>query len=128
MSFSADALFAFDKAELKPEGKVMLDDLVLQLGAANYDLIQATGHADRIGSTDYNQRLSERRALAVKDYLVSRNVLASRIEADGKGETQPMTKATDCTGPTSARIIACLQPDRRVDVEMQGTKTVASSR
>ena len=90
-------------------------------------LIGASGCA-RIGRTDYNQSLSERRAVAVKDYLVSRNVLASRIEADGKGETQPVTKAADCAGRTSPKVIACLQPDRRVDVEMQGTKTIASSR
>jgi len=128
MSFSADALFAFDKSVLKPEGKAMLDDLVGQVNGGTYDVILATGHADRLGSAAYNQKLSVRRANAVKDYLVSKNILASRIDAEGKGETQPITKPGECKGAKSAKVIACLQPDRRVDIEMTGTKTVASSR
>ena len=127
MSFSADALFAFDKSALKPEGKLMLDDLARQIKGASYEVISATGHADRFGSSQYNQKLSERRANAVKDYLVSKDIPASRINAEGKGETQPMTKAGECPGAKSAKVIACLQPDRRVDVEMQGTKTLAAS-
>ena len=125
MSFSADALFAFDKSVLKPEGKAMLDDLVLQLKGGSYDNILTTGHADRFGSSAYNQKLSERRAHAVKDYLVSRDIPATRIVAEGRGETQPMTKADECKGKKSAKVIACLQPDRRVDVEMTGSKTAA---
>ena len=128
ISFSGDALFAFDKSVLKPEGKVMLDDLVSQLDGAMYDNITATGHTDRFGSNAYNQKLSERRAHAVKDYLVSKNVQAGRIDAEGKGETQPVTKAGDCRGAKSAKVVACLQPDRRVDVEMKGTRTVTGSR
>jgi OOP family OmpA-OmpF porin len=128
ISFSGDALFAFDKSALKPEGKVMLDGLVSQLDGAAYDHIVATGHTDRFGSNAYNQKLSERRARAVKDYLVSKNVQASRIEAAGKGETQPVTRAGDCRGAKSTKVVACLQPDRRVDVEMNGTKAVTGSR
>jgi len=128
MSFSGDALFEFDKAVLKPEGKVMLDGLVTQLDGTSYDTIAAIGHTDRIGSNEYNQKLSERRAHTVKMYLEGRNVQANRINALGKGETQPVTKAADCPGAKSAKVIACLQPDRRVDVEMTGTKTVTSSR
>ena len=128
LSFSADALFAFDKSVLKPEGKAMLEDLVRQLNGATYDVVSATGHTDRFGSNEYNQKLSERRANAVKEYLVSKDILASRINAEGKGETQPITKAGECTGAKSAKVIACLQPDRRVDVEMQGTKTITGSR
>ena len=122
ISFSADALFAFDKSVLKPEGRAMLDDLARQLNGATYNTIGATGHTDRFGSNDYNQKLSERRANAVKDYLVSRDIPAGRISADGKGETQPMTKAGDCLGAKSAKVVACLQPDRRVDVEVTGTR------
>ena len=121
MSFSGDALFAFDKSVLKPEGKAMLDGLVTQLNGATYDTILVTGQTDRFGSAKYNQKLSERRAASVKDYLVSKNVQASRIDAEGKGETQPMTKPGECRGAKSAKVIACLQPDRRVDVEMKGT-------
>ena len=122
ISFSADALFAFDKSVLKPEGRKMLDGLALELNGATYNVITATGHTDRFGSNEYNQRLSERRANAVKDYLVGRDIQASRISADGKGETQPVTKAGDCLGAKSAKIVACLQPDRRVDVEVTGTQ------
>ena len=122
-SLSGDALFAFDKAVIKPEGKAMLDDLIAKLNGATYDTIVATGHTDRIGSDAYNQKLSERRAGAVKAYLMSKNVQAGRIDAEGKGESQPVTK--DCKGPTSPKLIACLQPDRRVDVEIKGTKTAA---
>ncbi|MBY0268564.1 MAG: OmpA family protein [Burkholderiales bacterium] len=128
ISFSGDALFAFDKAVLKPEGKVMLDGLVNQLEGATYDNIIATGHTDRFGSNAYNQKLSERRAQAVKDHLVGKNVQASRIDAEGRGEAQPVTKPGDCRGAKSARVVACLQPDRRVDVEMKGSKTVTGSR
>ena len=128
ISFSADALFAFDRSDLKPEGKAMLDDLVRQLDGATYGVISATGHTDRFGSDAYNQKLSERRADTVKEYLVSHDILASRINAEGKGEAQPVTQSGDCAGAKSAKVIACLQPDRRVDVEIQGTKIVTSSR
>lgn len=126
-SFSADALFAFDKATLKPEGMAMLDDLVRQSAGLTYESIVLTGHADRFGSSDYNQALSERRATAVKDYLVSKNILATRIEAVGHGEREPVTAAGTCAGPRSAKVIACLQPDRRVDVEMTGSRATATS-
>jgi len=122
MSFSADALFAFDKSDLKPDGKVMLDDLSKQLKGANYDAIFVTGHADRLGRDAYNQKLSERRAETVKTYLVSQSIAADRITAKGMGETQPMTKEGECKGAKSAKVIACLQPDRRVDVEVQASK------
>jgi OOP family OmpA-OmpF porin len=122
MSFSADALFAFDKAALKPEGKTMLNDLVQQLNGARYDNVLVTGHADRIGRAAYNQKLSVQRADEVKAYLVGQSIPADRITSTGKGETQPVTKAGECVGTTSAKLITCLQPDRRVDVEMTGTK------
>lgn len=123
-SFSGDALFAFDQAVLKPEGKATLDVLVRQLDGATYNKIATTGHTDRFGTPQYNQDLSERRAHAVKDYLVSQNVDASRITATGMGETRPVTNAVDCMGKQSIKVVACLQPDRRVDIEMTGTRTV----
>lgn len=128
-NFSGDALFAFDKSVLKPEGKTMLDGLVRRLDGATFDEILATGHTDRFGSNEYNQKLSERRAQAVKDYLVSKNVQAGRIEAEGKGETQHVTNAADCPGASATtKVKACLQPDRRVDVEVKGGKTITGSR
>ena len=128
VSFSGDVLFAFDKSELKPEGIRTLDGLVQNLDSATtFDTIQVTGHTDRFGSDAYNQSLSERRAQTVKNYLVSKNVHANRIDADGKGEMQPITRTDDCQGPRSAKVIACLQPDRRVEIEMTGTKLVTDS-
>jgi OOP family OmpA-OmpF porin len=126
-SFSGDALFSFDQAALKPEGKTMLDTLVRQLDGATYDTIAVTGHTDRFGSAEYNQNLSERRARTVKDYLVGQNVDAARITATGKGETQPVTKSPDCEGKQSIKVLECLQPDRRVDIEMTGTRTAVGS-
>lgn len=128
ISFSADALFAFDKSELKPEGRVMLNGLVTQLKGVTDDGIVLTGHTDRFGPGTYNQKLSERRASSVKAYLVAQGLPARSIETAGKGETQPETKPGDCKGNRSAKVIACLQPDRRVDVEMIGNKTVTQAR
>lgn len=122
VNFSADALFAFNKSALKPEGKIMLNDFVNQLTTMQYEQIEVTGHADRIGSAVYNQKLSERRATEVKNYLVSKNIPENRIIASGKGESQPMTVKGQCVGNGGAKVIACLQPDRRVDIEMKGTK------
>lgn len=128
ITFSDDALFAFDQSVLKPEGKAMLDDLVRKLDGATYEAVLAVGHTDRFGSVEYNQKLSERRAIAVKNYLISKNIPASRVEAEGMGETQPVTKAGDCRGMRTASVVTCLQPDRRVEVEMTGTQIVAGSR
>jgi len=122
INFSGDALFDFDKAVLKPEGKAMLDDLVRTLQGAKYEVIIATGHADRFGSVAYNQKLSERRANAVRDYLAAKEIPLNRISPTGKGKSQPVTKPDACKGPKSPKVIACLQPDRRVDVEVTGTK------
>lgn len=127
VSFSADALFAFDKSALKPEGRAALDDFSRQLGGAQYEAVFVTGHTDRFGSNEYNQKLSERRANTVRDYLVSKGIPANRVNADGKGETQPVTQPGDCRGAKSAKVIACLQPDRRVHVEVTGTKGTAAS-
>ena len=122
VTLAADALFDFNKATLRPEGKAKLDELVAKLPAIKLEVLTAVGHADRIGSPKYNQKLSERRAAAVKAYLVSKGVEANRIYTEGKGKTQPVTKPGDCKGPKSKKVIACLQPDRRVAIEIIGTK------
>jgi OmpA-OmpF porin, OOP family len=122
INFAADALFDFDKADLRAEGKAMLDDLARVLQGAKYEVILAIGHTDRIGSARYNQKLSMRRAETVKKYLVEKGIAPNRIYADGKGETQPVTKPADCRMKNRKALIGCLQPDRRVDVEVSGTK------
>src|SRR5712671_3406618 len=122
INFSADALFDFDKAELKPDGKAMLDELTRLLQGANYEVILAIGHTDRIGTVQYNQRLSVRRSETVKKYLVDKGIEPNRVYAEGKGKSQPLTKPGECTVKNRKALIACLQPDRRVDVEVTGTK------
>jgi OOP family OmpA-OmpF porin len=128
LRYSGDALFGFDKATLQPEGKTVLDDLVRELRGATYDKVIVIGHTDRLGSAAYNQKLSDQRAQTVRDYLVGQSVGANVIEARGLGETQPTEETAACKGNTkSAKLIACLQPDRRVEVEMQGRKTQMSA-
>jgi OOP family OmpA-OmpF porin len=122
INYSADALFDFDKAVLKPDGKAKLDTLPSLLQGAHYDTIIAIGHTDRIGTSRYNQQLSVRRADAVKKYLVEIGVPASRIHAEGRGKTQPVTQPDTCRGKSGRALIACLQPDRRVVIEVNATK------
>lgn len=126
MSFSADSLFDFDRAIIKPAGRQDLDKFAADLNGMSYDVITVTGHTDRIGAQSYNLELSRRRAEAVRDYLVSTGIPAARISARGVNGSEPVTKAGDCTGrekPTASKeLVACLQPDRRVEVEVSGTR------
>ena len=128
ITLAADVLFDFDKAVLRPEGRAKLDDLVGKLKPIALEVIIAIGHTDRIGSKEYNQKLSVRRAEAVKAYLVSKGIEPNRIYTEGKGLTQPVK---DCPNPTAkgpiktrAQLIECLQPNRRVEIEVVGTRTV----
>ena len=123
VTFSADSLFDFDKANLKPAGKQQLDKFAADLKGVKYDAVAVTGHTDRIGAQGYNLKLSARRADAVKVYLVAAGIPAGAIATKGVNGADPVTKAEDCKGskPT-ARLIACLQPDRRVEVEVAGTR------
>lgn len=121
-TLDADMLFDFDKAVLRPAGRLALDDFVAKIKGIDPEMIMAVGHADRLGSDSYNQALSERRVAAVKTYLVDHGIEANRMHTEGRGETQPVTKAGDCGGAKSAKVIACLQPDRRVVIEVVGTR------
>lgn len=124
VSFGADSLFGFDQATLRTEGRAALDKFRLELDATTFETVRVEGHTDRLGSARYNQALSQRRADAVKAYLVGRGGIdATRISATGRGESSPVTKIADCPGTTpTVALIACLQPDRRVEVEVQGTQ------
>ena len=124
VNLDADTLFDFDKATLRPAGRDTLDNFVSKLGDISPETIRTTGHTDRFGTEFYNQHLSEQRVATVKAYMVSKGVDASRVNTEGKGETEPVTKAEDCAGPKSAKLIACLQPDRRVDIEVFAARIV----
>ena len=123
-SFDADALFDFDKAVLRSEGRAALDAFASNIKSLSSTSIIAVGHTDRLGSDSYNQTLSEERVAAVKAYLVGQGIDANSVQTSGKGEMQPVTKAGDCKGGKTAKVIACLQPDRRVEVEVSGTRTM----
>lgn len=122
ITVAADALFDFNKSVLRPEGKAKIDEVVAKSGKLNLEVVIVVGHTDRIGGKEFNQRLSERRAAAVKDYMVSKGIPANRVYTEGKGLTQPVTKPDQCPNKLGrAKLIACLQPDRRADIEMIGT-------
>lgn len=124
VSFEADSLFAFDQFAVTPKGKVALDTFADELRGIRFDVITIEGHTDRLGSVPYNQKLSTRRAESVKAYLVgSAGIDGTKLSAIGKGESAPVTKPDDCKGSKpSPKLIACLQPDRRVVVEVSGTR------
>lgn len=126
IKLSADALFDYDKAVLRSEGRAKLDELASKAGQVKLEVILAVGHTDRLGSEGYNQRLSEKRAAAVKQYLVGKGIEANRVYTEGKGEKQPVT-GSSCNGMgrengRNKKLVECLQPDRRVEIELIGTK------
>ncbi len=129
ISLSADVLFDFGKTELKDSGKSRLDQLASEIKGADVDEIVAVGHADRIASEDYNQKISEMRAQAVKDYLTQQGAKANTITAAGKGESQPVTgedcKKMGAERGSNKKLVTCLQPDRRVEIEVLGSRQVA---
>ena len=124
LTLSADSLFGFDQAIVLPAGRQQLDQLAADLRGLSYDVITVTGHTDRIGSHAYNMKLSTRRAEAVSAYLVSSGgVPAGKIAAKGINGARPVTQAGDCPGKkVSKALVACLQPDRRVEIEVSGTR------
>ena len=115
VSFAAETLFDFDQSALKPQGKAALDQLLGQLQAMDLEVIVTVGHTDAVGPDAYNQKLSQRRAEAVKAYLVAQGVETNRVYTEGKGETQPVADNTSSAGRAK---------NRRVTVEVVGTRKV----
>lgn len=122
-TLKGDVLFDLNKATLKPAGKAELDKLSteIQKVASKDKTITVVGHADRLGSAAYNQKLSEARAKTVADYLKAKGVNDAKIVTEGKGKTQPVTGKTCDKVKPKAKLVACLAPDRRVEVAVSGT-------
>ena len=115
MTFSADVLFDTNKSDIKPNSRASLDDLVGKIGDLKLEVLVVTGHTDSTGSQAYNEKLSVRRAEAVKAYLVGKGMEANRIYTEGKGERQPVADNKTAQGRAQ---------NRRVEVEVVGTRTV----
>ena len=113
VTYAADAFFDFDKSVLKPEGRAKLDDLVGKVKGINLEVIIAVGHTDSVGTDAYNQKLSVRRAEAVKAYLVSKGIEKNRVYTEGKGEKQPVADNKTAEGRAK---------NRRVEIEVVGTR------
>jgi OOP family OmpA-OmpF porin len=113
VTYAADAFFDFDKAVLKADGKAKLDDLAGKVKAINLEVIIAVGHTDSVGADAYNQKLSVKRADAVKAYLVTKGIEKNRVYTEGKGEKQPVADNKTDAGRSK---------NRRVEIEVVGTR------
>jgi len=113
VSLTADALFDFDKSNIKPAAKASLDSLAEKIKTLTLEVVIAVGHTDAIGTDAYNQKLSVRRANSVKKYLISKGIDANRIYVEGKGESQPVADNKTAEGRAK---------NRRVEIEVIGTR------
>ncbi|MCL2657256.1 MAG: TolC family outer membrane protein [Betaproteobacteria bacterium] len=126
MSFKAqtDTLFAYGQAQIHPSAAGELSRFVSEAANFTIESVTVVGHTDRIGSAEFNQRLSEQRAAAVRDYLISRGMDGSKIRVEGKGASQPISQCPrqDPENRTNTKLVECLKADRRVEINLQGTK------
>ena len=129
VNVAADGTFAFNKAELTPAGRSRIDNALQEFRSAGLRLrsVAIVGYTDPLGRDDYNQRLSMARANAVRDHMVAQGVPANLIQTEGRGETELKVTEADCRSQGKARnrnaLIACLEPNRRVEIRAQGEQT-----
>lgn len=117
-SLKTTVQFDFGKATLNAYDKAKLDEVVARLKGLSLEVAIVSGHADRIGPKAVNRKLSEQRAASVKAYLIVKGLESNRIYTEGNGLESPATKPNECKGQKSKQVITCLQPDRRVDIEI----------
>ena len=121
---SMNTLFDFDSAVLRADAGPALDALAKRLTQASYQKVDIVGHADRMGPGKYNQKLSEQRAEAVRDYLLAQGLDGTRLTAFGVGNTEPLT-GKECRGLRGKPLVYCLQRDRYTEITVLGTQTSA---
>ena len=122
VAFDANVLFDSDKSALRPAGRDTLDEFVTRIHGLDSQRIVAIGYADRMGSQDANQVLSQQRVDAVKAYLVDKGIKAERVQTSAMGETKPNTSAGQCKDANNATNVASMQSDRHVFIEVSGTR------
>lgn len=121
-SLNSDVTFAFGKANLKPQAQATLDSVYGEISQVKSAKVAVAGYTDRIGSDAFNVKLSQERADSVANYFVAKGVAADAISATGYGEANPVTGATCDQVKGRKALIACLAPDRRVEIAVNGTK------
>jgi len=111
LTVDSEVSFDFGKADIKPAFKPSLDKLAEVIRKYDRTVVHIVGHTDNIGSDAYNQRLSEERARAVGDYLISRGVPASRLRTEGRGEREPRaSNATEAGRQLNRRVEIFVKP------------------
>jgi len=124
VTFDANILFDSDKSTLRPLGRDKLDAFAKNIRGLEPQNILAIGYADRMGTSESNQLLSQQRVDAVKSYLVGTGIAADRVQTSARGETRPSTQPGECNDANNPKNVACMQPDRHVFIEVSGTRLV----
>lgn len=127
VTLQTETLFDFDSSVIRADGKKKLDDEVVgkMKEYPQDEVVLLTGHADRIGSEAYNQNLSQRRADAVRAYMIDQGIEAKRIQTAAKGESEPIVSCDNVKGMVNSKnrkLVVCLQPNRRVVVDVKAQK------
>lgn len=124
VSFDANVMFDSNKSDLRPAGRDSLDSFVAKIRGLEAQSVMAIGYADRMGSAEANQILSQERVDTVKAYLVSQGISGERVDTSARGERSPTTWVAECNDANNAKNVSCMQPDRHVFIEISGSRLV----